>query len=445
MSPPDWRGPVRSIAVIDPMSDRGLGTYTHELAEGLAGAGVDVTVYASGRSETMTLPRHHRHLPVLGTVLIKQRALLTTLRGGAARVEAGAEPAGAYRPTPAAAVGGLRRRAWYQAARGAVLRWELAWHLKQCGYDAVWTEWPIMDGYGVDFWAACRRLGIRLVHTVHDVTPHESRPDYERITRAVYRRCDLLVLHSDEALAQLTARFPEAADKAIVAPHGLYNSYPRRPAARADVRRELGVERDEALVLCFGAVRPFKNYESVVRAFAAHRFPAAVLVVAGTEHGYPGLDPRDSLALTRRLASGLGLASAVRLLPGPFDPVRTAEILEASDVTMLPYLSGSGSGLLLLCMTFGKYVVATPTGGMAEHLRDYPPHTVLAGTGPADVAQGLTTALERLRSAARPSPTRPYYLEWSWIARRVLEVLETGELAPARRFPEPGHRRTGAA
>jgi glycosyltransferase involved in cell wall biosynthesis len=430
--------------VIDPMSDRGLGTYTHELAEGLAAAGVDVTVYASGRSETMTLPRHHRHLPVLGTVLLKQRALLAAVRGASARVANGAAQVGAHSPTPAAAVGTLRGRAWYQAARGAVLRWELAWHLKQGGYDAVWTEWPIMDGYGVGFWTACRRLGVRLVHTVHDVTPHESRPDYERITRAVYRRCDLLVLHSHDALAQLTARFPEAAEKAIVAPHGLYNSYARRPAARADVRRELGVAPDEALVLCFGAVRPFKNYESVMRAFAGQRFPAAVLVVAGTEHGYPGLDPRDSLALTRRLASELGVASTVRLLPGPFDPVRTAEILEAADVTMLPYLSGSGSGLLLLCMTFGKYVVATATGGMAEHLQDYPPHTILAGTGPTDVAQGLTTALERLRSAPPPSPTRPYYLEWPWIARRVLEVLETGELTPARRFPESDHRRCDA-
>ncbi|MCI0689430.1 MAG: glycosyltransferase family 4 protein [Sporichthyaceae bacterium] len=426
------------------MSDRGLGTYTHELAEGLAAAGVDVTVYATGRSETMMLPRRHRQLPVLGTVLAKQRALLSARRGDTAQVAAGAGPTGEYRPAPAAAVGRLRGAGWYQAARGAVLRWELAWHLKQGGYDAVWTEWPIMDGYGVDFWTACRRLGIRLVHTVHDVTPHEFRPDYERITRAVYRRCHLLVLHSDEALDQLTARFPEVADKAIVAPHGLYNTYPRRPAARADVRRELGVAPDEALVLCFGAVRPFKNYESVVRAFAGHRFPAAVLVVAGTEHGYPGLDPRDSLALTRRLASELGVASAVRLLPGPFDPVRTAEILESADVTMLPYLSGSGSGLLLLCMTFGKYVVATAIGGMAEHLQDYPPHTILAGTGPTEVAQGLTTALERLRSAAPPSPTRPHYLEWPWIARRVLGVLETGDLTPASRFPESEHRRADA-
>jgi glycosyltransferase involved in cell wall biosynthesis len=428
--------PVRSIALIDPMSDRGLGTYTHELAEGLAGSGVAVTVYASGRSETMGLPRRHHQLPVLGTVLAKQRRTLTERpgRGGQSVMRARPPALG----SPRNVEGALRGARWYQALRGTILRWELAWHLKRRGYDVVWTQWPFMGTYGVGFWKACRRLGIRLVHTVHDVTPHESRADYERITDIVYRHSDVLVVHSVEALEQLTSRFPHAATKAIVAPHGLYTSYPRVPAARDAVRREFDVGADETLVLCFGAVRPFKNYEAVIRAFAANRFPGAVLMVAGTEHGYAGLDPRDSLALTRRLVGELGADDAIRLVPGPFDPMRTAEILEAADVTMLPYLSGSGSGLLLLCMTFGKYIVASATGGMAEHLQDYPPHTLLRGTDPAGVARGIASALERLRSPSPPKPIRVDYLEWAEIARRVLDVLEHGDLAAARRFPASG-------
>jgi len=417
------------------MSDRGLGTYTHELAEGLSAAGVAVTVYSGGRSDTMMLPRHHRQLPVLGTVLTKQRALIATARSGSLPSNLSEEIPPAHRPVPSTPPGMIRASRWYQGARGAVLRWELAWHLKERRYDAVWTQWPLMDGYGVNFWAVCQRLGLRLVHTVHDVTPHEPRPDYERITRAVYRRCDLLVLHSDEALEQLQERFPEAAGKAIVAPHGLYTSYPRRPAGRETVRRELNVSPSETLVLCFGAVRPFKNYESVVRAFASHRFDNAVLVVAGTEHGYPGLDANDSLGLTRRLVTELGTPPTIRLLPGPFDPVRTTDILESADITALPYLSGSGSGLLLLCMTFGKYVVASATGGMPEHLQDYPPHTLLSGTGSTEVAKGLATAISRIRSPSAPLPTRPTYLEWPSIARRIIAVLENGDFSAARRFP----------
>jgi glycosyltransferase involved in cell wall biosynthesis len=297
-----------------------------------------------------------------------------------------------------------------------------------------------MDAYGVNFWAACRGLGVRLVHTVHDVTPHECMSSYDRITRAVYQYSDLLVVHSNDALAQLVGRVPEASVKTLVAPHGLYTTYPRRPEGRTSVRHELQIGEAETLVLCFGAVRPFKNYEAVVHAFAERRFPGAVLVIAGTEQGYSGQDPADTLAATRRLVGELGLTSTVRLLPGPFDTVRTAEILEAADVTMLPYVSGSGSGLLLLCMTFGKYVVATATGGMPEHLQDYPPHTILAGARAAEVGEGLTTALERIRSPSRPLPTRPHYLEWPRIAERVLSVLETGELASARSFPAPLHR-----
>jgi glycosyltransferase involved in cell wall biosynthesis len=435
MSARDWHGPVKSIALIDPMSDRGLGAYTHELAEGLTAAGISTTVFATGHSQTVSLPRRHRHLPVLGSVLARQRALLNG--GGLA---GGAPTPGRPTSTLAGARLPARKRlnaGWYHALRGTALRWELAWHLKRRGYDVIWTQWPYMDAYGVEFWAVCRRLGLRLVHTVHDVTPHEPKASYDQVTRIVYQHSDLLVVHSEHALAQLIERFPAAAAKAIVAPHGLYTTYPRRPEGRTSVRRELQIGDAEALVLCFGAVRPFKNYEAVVHAFAERRFPGAVLVIAGTEQGYSGQDPTDTLAATRRLVGELGLTSMVRLLAGPFDTVRTAEILEAADVTMLPYVSGSGSGLLLLCMTFGKYVVATPTGGMSEHLQDYPPHTVLAGARPAEVGEGLTTALERIRSPSPPLPTRPDYLEWPRIAERVLRVLETGELASARCFPAP--------
>ncbi|MGH9163286.1 MAG: hypothetical protein ACRD2X_25265 [Vicinamibacteraceae bacterium] len=39
-------GPVR-IALVDPLGDFGIGAYTYELAEGLAGNGVSVDVYCS--------------------------------------------------------------------------------------------------------------------------------------------------------------------------------------------------------------------------------------------------------------------------------------------------------------------------------------------------------------------------------------------------------------
>jgi glycosyltransferase involved in cell wall biosynthesis len=68
---------------------------------------------------------------------------------------------------------------------------------------------------------------------------------------------------------------------------------------------------------------------------------------------------------------------------------RTAEILEAADIVLLPYIESFGSGLLLLAMTFGKFIVATQTGGMDEYLARYPRHTLLEGPSSASVADGI--------------------------------------------------------
>jgi hypothetical protein len=67
---------LRSLALIEPLGDAGIGTYTHELAEALVGAGIRADVYATESAWSRSLPRRHRLYPVIGSALFHQRDIL---------------------------------------------------------------------------------------------------------------------------------------------------------------------------------------------------------------------------------------------------------------------------------------------------------------------------------------------------------------------------------
>ena len=261
-----------------------------------------------------------------------------------------------------------------ERARQKFLEIELAAHLKRNRYDLVWTQWPEIYGHG--FWATCRRLGMKTVHTVHNVLPHEENPEDVTLLRKVYRNCDRLMVHSEQSRQALLRLFPEVASRASVMRHGLYTIYPRRTGARERVRGELQIEPAKVACLICGAIRPYKNIDACLRALT--ELPKNVLlIVAGKESGFADASAEDALAHTRREARECGVEDRVRLIPRFLGRLEMAGLFEAADLLLLPYINGYGSGLLLLGMTFGKYIVTTDNGGAREYLRHYPPRHLL--------------------------------------------------------------------
>ncbi|HXE56444.1 MAG TPA: glycosyltransferase [Gemmatimonadales bacterium] len=409
----------RSVAVINPLADYGISEYSHELAEGLCANGVRVDLYTTAIPTMAGRPRRHRLFPVLGSPLFRQRALVER------RIPAPARKS-SFQPANGVAVSERVRDPLLERVRRFFLPVELALHLRRRGYDLVWTQWPFLGPYGVGFLSACRSLGLPVLHTVHNVLPHEPEPGDDEICRRVYRTADALVVHSEQSRAELAAFEPATIGKTIVAPHGLYEGYPRRPERRDAVRRELDLPTDAPVILMFGALRPYKNVDAVLESLRDPRLAAARLIVAGRERKFPDLVPGDLVGRTRRLAAALGVLDRIRPLPGPFDHERTAELFEASDIVALPYLRSYGSGQLLLAMTFGKHVAATPVGGAAEYCVHYPRHTLLSGPSVPEVAAGLAEAAATVASGREaPAPPRVSLdrLRWPTVARRTLEAL----------------------
>jgi glycosyltransferase involved in cell wall biosynthesis/GT2 family glycosyltransferase len=425
----------KRIALIEPLGDPGIGTYTYELAEAISASGIVVDVYTAGRPWTLALPRRHRLFPVLGSSLLLQRDVLTArepVSGGPAWLPA-APPAVAptFRP-------GIVKR----ALRESYLAIELACWLRVRRYDLVWTQWPTNGEGGISFWSAARALGLPLVHTAHNIFPHErTLGDRERYGH-VYQRSRAILVHSYQARDILIREFPWVAEKVLVSAHGLYTSYPPRPDARDSVRRALGIAPDVSLALLFGGIRPYKNLDGIIRALAAERSGKISLLVAGRESGYPDSRPDDPLARTRRLAAEWNVQDRVHLRPGPFGYEETAGLFAASDIVLLPYVETYGSGLLLLAMSFGKHVIATSGGGMDEYLHHYPAHVLLDAPTDDAIVAALRQTVERLGAPHALMSPRPAQFEWPHIVRELLPRLF--DLAAAKPRPNALRARPSA-
>jgi len=175
------------------------------------------------------------------------------------------------------------------------------------------------------------------------------------------------------------------------------------------------------LLFC-GAIRPYKNIDAVIQALSRPHFSGVTLIVAGKESKWPGLAGNDPLSRTKALLHKWGVKAQTILLPKMLDTHEMSELLEASDILLLPYVKGYGSGLLLLGMTFGKHILGTTAGGADEYLRDYSRCTLLESSSPDHVAAGLARAVDLVRKSP-VATTPPRELSWNQITARVIEDI----------------------
>lgn len=255
-----------------------------------------------------------------------------------------------------------------------------------------------------------------VVHTVHDSDPFlaaaSSRLQYLGVSQT-RNAVDHLIAHTAYTKEQLKEE--GISSKSITTiPHGLlHESQPVNCTGPGERR-----------VLFFGSIKPYKDLETLLRAFV--KLPASIrgstlLHVAGQ----PGME----MDPFRSLATRLGIDDRIvwQLEHVESDSVR--QLFEQATVLALPYNRIDQSGVLLTAVGAALPVVASNVGGVEETITDEV-HGYL--TPPGD-SRAFADALERIlsnpdhrtqlatamRELARSWPT------WDEIAADTVAVYET--------------------
>jgi glycosyltransferase involved in cell wall biosynthesis len=228
----------------------------------------------------------------------------------------------------------------------------------------------------------CRMLGMHLVWTAHNVLPHEPVfADDVSARRALVEASDLVLAHSQSALAELAALGAVARRSAVIQ-HGPIASIRSTASLGAP-----GAGGGPRRFLFFGRVQEYKGVDDLLAAFLAMPDDvAAHLTVAGQCD-----DPRLHSRL-HTLARRGGVRVVLRLERVPEEEV--AQLLAAADVVVLPFRRVTTSGSAMLALSHGRPLIVPDLPGLA----DLPDQAILRYNGEVPA---LTAALARLARADR--------------------------------------------
>ena len=288
--------------------------------------------------------------------------------------------------------------------------------------DVLHVQWSLSPLFDERCWRWLRRRGVPIVYTAHDLLPHEAGPSDVRRYRRLYQAAEGIMVHTRRSAEELVARFSVRRRRVHVAPHGPLLE-DERELGRDEARRQLGLPLWAPLILFAGLIEPYKGLGDLIDAFAelARGLPTARLVVAGR--------PNEPFEPYCRALARNGLMERAHLDLRYLSQARFAAYLCAADVVALPYRRVTSSGLLLAARRFGKPVVATAVGDLAELVEDGH-NGLLVPSGDARALAGALSRVLRDPSLGHRLGEEGRRLtmgehSWAETARRTIDVYRS--------------------
>ena len=209
---------------------------------------------------------------------------------------------------------------------------------------------------------AARLAGVPvIVHTAHGFAFHESSPTssrvlYTALERIASRWCDRIVSVSEfhrKWAIELGMCVPR---KIIAIPNGIAELGRNREVGLAELRRQLGAQHGDLLILSIARLAPDKGLEYLIEAAAMlpHTGHRIQIVIAGDGPARERLEQQ---------VRNLRVGDRLRFVGFRQD---VGDLLAACDVVILPSLREGLSISLLEAMAAGKPIIATSIGSQRE-------------------------------------------------------------------------------
>jgi glycosyltransferase involved in cell wall biosynthesis len=194
----------------------------------------------------------------------------------------------------------------------------------------------------------------------------------------------------------------------------------QRDQMRAQLRAELGINRETLIISAAGILSRRKNFELLLEAFARLDTPGATIAIVG--------DGEHRQALVAK-TSQLGIESSVRFL-GARD--HASEVIGGSDLFVLSSNNEGMANVMLEAMAAGVPVIASDISGVRTAIGASEDRGPAGWIFPPDDAGSLASAISEILIMLRESPERVRALtaeaSWridNWFSRdRMLEQSE---------------------
>ena len=222
----------------------------------------------------------------------------------------------------------------------------------------------------------------KLLFITENVISHEGRFIDRLLTKIGLRYASAFMALSDNVVKDLN--FIREKRKVYRSELPIYDCYEGLQKFEPEQERKaLGFSNKDKVILFFGYVRKYKGLDVLLRSFpdVLKDFPEAKLLIVGEFYD----DPQLYLSLINEL----GLNDAVKMINQFVPNEEVGRYYSACDVVVLPYRTGTQSGILNVAYGFERPVIVTDVGGLAESVEEGVTGFIVKPESPEDIRRGI--------------------------------------------------------
>lgn len=236
---------------------------------------------------------------------------------------------------------------------------ELEQYIKKNKFDIVHFEWFSLPWIE---WLYLRKLKkyAKIVITVNDVIPFETRPLEMESLQKIYKTADAILLHTQDSLELFNKTFQTECYKGVITA-AFRDKADYKKIDKVLARKKLSIPLDKTVVLYFGTIRHSKGLDLLLKAFpkAVERNKDLYLLGAGAFHA---VDEEEYRNLAKNnLSLGRG-----RMDFGHVSDEMMCYYFSAADILCVPYREIYQSGIAQFGLIYDMPIIGSDLKRMSD-------------------------------------------------------------------------------
>ena len=269
------------------------------------------------------------------------------------------------------------------------------------------------------FWRYFIYKECKIIVTAHDVLRGKAilnRKFETRMLKEIYRRSDIIFVHSKFQVEQLVSFSGIDRNKTHIVPMGAY-FYEHPTVNRVEERAKLGFDGDEVVGLFFGQIRDDKNLENLLQSIVKSNESTHLLVA-----GNPG-DRHKNGEYYRKIVQSLGIDYRVHFIFKYISDAEVANLFLACDWVALTYESKftSQSAVLNVAAFFKRPILVSNAPVIRETVSESGIGVVCDGDDVKSIEAGVGTMVTKIQQQEE-FPFHEYDQKYSWSRNAELTV-----------------------
>lgn len=263
--------------------------------------------------------------------------------------------------------------------------------------------------------------GVKFVWTIHNLERHEKKhPAIELFfTRVIARLADAAIVHCESVKNIVASAYHiKRISKIETVPHGNYLTYYQNSITTDQSKEALGLNSNSFIFLFFGEIRRYKGVRFLIETFIdldAQATAKMDLVIAGRV--------KDK-ALEKEIKHISKNRENIHMFMDYIADEDLQLFFNAADIVVFPYVESLTSGAVILALSFGKPIIASELGCIAETLDNSGAYLYDVGdrTGLSEAMEKSLSQKLQLKGMAKHNLLLAEELHWEGISKKTYDI-----------------------